>query len=649
MNRLTDEQMDKIIKAKFKKDNQISDKANSVFENFNPKHYNNQFRNTSVENIENNNDQTIIHEIKEKSNNTAKKIIEVNFYQKLNRLLSVAAVSLTVVLVGGSALYFNRGRNNSNSQTETIIYNQKYLVQNEKLEVSNEKITKEAEKGFVKVYMLGKQDIGINLTSTYWNQFDVEVKSTDCYKVANITENVSDIFIGEIGGAGMPYVFLLMEDGTVQYVDLHCYRNNVFYFEATKLEGLYDVVEFEQKSRKYSYSNTDYEYVNAIRSDGLRKEIEIGMVNNWNDKETVNFNRLNEKYIKAHNKEAIVDDGKGDFTVDSVDFYSVNGEKEFIYCKKNNSFYRIRKSNYNEECIATGVNGTARDNADGRISVYVGDKYEIYSLDKNIVFKNRNEQVINQVTTKQQTNNQLQENTDYSVFSTLANSYYKNENFKIKYGQTIYCYEIKFDRSGKPTIKISTVNDVQNDTIFETKNITNIKQDVAAGTSYVTFDFTAWTAGGDTTGSAQMRFSNVSQNDSIGIKATVKIDNRLQDFNNRGDYVYANKTNIAENNTTSRVIKKLSPSGWAGSSMQEVRLYDNGDVYHVTYNGDGNIEKNVVGFELIAKNAETIEEKLSEHTINGIEGNYVVEAIIVKGKNLNVVKNNESWILFKNN
>ena len=95
-----------------------------------------------------------------------------------------------------------------------------------------------------------------------------------------------------------------------------------------------------------------------------------------------------------------------------------------------------------------------------------------------------------------------------------------------------------------------------------------------------------------------------------------------------------------KNNKTSKIVKKLSPSGWAGSSMQEVRLFDNGDVYYVTYNGEGKTEDNVIISELIAKNADTIEEK-----ING----QAVEAIIVKGKNLNVVKNNESWIIFENN
>lgn len=395
MNRLTDDQIDKIIKDKFKNDNQISDKANSVFKNFNIDKNVVQFNNNPVVNAKVNNNEK--SEAKEKIKSTTGKVIEVSFYHKLNRFLSVAAVSLTVVLVGGSILYFNgNGKSGLNNQTQVVEYKNS-LVKNEKLEVSNEKVLKEVNNGYLTVYLLGKRDIGVNLSSKYWNEFGQEMISTDCYKVENVTENVSDIFIGEIGGAGMPYVFLLMEDGTIQYIDLHCYSNNVFYFEATKLEGLDNVVGLEQKSRKFSYSNTDYEYVNAIRNDGVRKEIEIGMVNNWNDRETVNFNRLNEKYIKAHNNESIIDDGKGDFTIGTTTYLRVNGEKGFVYCMKNSDFYKVKIADMSEECLASGVGGYIRDNADGRISVMLTDKYEIYSLDKNVIFKDRNNEVINKI------------------------------------------------------------------------------------------------------------------------------------------------------------------------------------------------------------------------------------------------------------
>ena len=90
---------------------------------------------------------------------------------------------------------------------------------------------------------------------------------------------------------------------------------------------------------------------------------------------------------------------------------------------------------------------------------------------------------------------------------------------------------------------------------------------------------------------------------------------------------------------TRQIIKKLSPSGWAGSSMQEIRLYDNGDVYQVTYNGEGNTEQNIISSELIAKNADTIEEVMSGQAVEGIT---------IKGKNLEIVEPNVcQWISFK--
>lgn len=670
MNRLTDEQMDKIIRAKFKNDNQISDKANSVFDSFKPSQFNNQFVNNSVKTNEiTNNVQSEKHETNNKTNNmnnAGHKIIEVNFYKKLNRILSVAAVSLTVVIVGGTAIYFNKnGKIGLNNEPQIITYNQKSLVKNEKLEVSNEQILKETEKGFVKAYMLGKRDIGINLKSEYWNEFEGGFTSTDCYKVDNITENVSDIFIGEISGAGMPYLFLLMEDGTIQYVDLNCYANNVFYFEATKLEGLYNVVGLEQKSRKFSYSNTDYEYVNAIRNDGLRKEIEIGMVNNWYDQETVNYDKLNEKYIKAHNKEAIVDDGKGDFTVDNKNYYSINNENEYVYYMDKGNFYRVRKSNYNEECIATGVSSIVRNYADGRISVYVGDVYEIYSLDKNVVFKTRNEQVINSVTTQKQISkiNLSDENLAYAV-SELNNF---SDGMKLTtddYMRVAYnmindkIVKIENDSDLKGTINVSEdeINNIiysifgvklnkqgsygdvlkyQNSQYILQKSdrgsspvIKNISTDIAAGTKYITYD---------------LYISDYTNTETYKGKFELAVSNS-------DGYVKSKKAIVLNGENGNRVVKRLSPSGWAGSSMQEIRLYENGDVYHVVYDGAGETEENVIRMELIAKNAEGIEEKLSEYAINGVEGNHVVEGIIIKGKNLNrIMQNNESWIIFENN
>ena len=517
MNRLTDEQMDKIIKAKFKDDNEIPSKVNSVFENLGSKLNKDKIVNfkeksNSIKNKTNVKNKSI------KENNFDKKIVHDNFYKKINKILGIAAVTLTVILVGGTTIYLNNNSKKiNNNEPEVIEYTKTYLVKNEKLKLSNETIHKQVENGYVLAYMLGKRDIGINLTSKYWNIYGKEVLSTDCYKVDGIDEDIEDIFIGEIGGYGVPYVFLLTEKGTIQYIDLDCYKNNVFYFTAKKLEGLDNVVGFEQKTRKYSYSDTDYEYVNAIRNDGLRKEIEIGVVNNWNDNKKVNYDKLNEKYINAHNGSNIINDNKGDFRVDNITYLSINGEKEYVYCKKNDKFYKVKRSDMSEQCLASGIIGYIRDNADGRLSVMLSNNYEIYSLDKNIVFKNRNGEIIN----------------------------YVNNN-------------------------VDNKNEEESSDIIDGNNNSNVN--------------------------------------------------------------YTEETNH-------KIIKKLYPNGWAGSSMQEIRLYDNGDVYQVTYNGEGNTEQNIISSELIAKNADTIEEVMSGQAVEGIT---------IKGKNLEIVEPNVcQWISFK--
>ena len=125
MNDFEEAKIDKIIKSRIKKDNYISNQANSVFENF---------KNSEIRNKKDK-----AESIKQNAVKTTKnKVVQLSFYQKLNRVLSVAAVSLTVVLIGGTALYFNRnGKTGENVSTELITYKQNYLVKNEILQFSN--------------------------------------------------------------------------------------------------------------------------------------------------------------------------------------------------------------------------------------------------------------------------------------------------------------------------------------------------------------------------------------------------------------------------------------------------------------------------------------------------------------------------------
>ena len=428
MNDFEETKIDKIIKSKLKKDDYISNKANSVFENFKYSEIRN--KENKTENIKQNTVKT--------ANN---KVVQVSFYQKLNRVLSVAAVSLTVVLVGGTALYFNRNEQNNQpgSNSQSIVYNQKYLVKNETLQFSNEQILKEVENSFVKAYIVGERDVGIKLTSTYWDESDGEHSFEECYKVDNINKNVKDIFIGNIGSyGGTPYVFLIMEDDTIEYVDLYNSNNNMRYFESKPIEGLNNVVGLEQTSRKFSYSDTDYSYVNAIRNDGLRKEIEIGVVNNWNNSVSEEFNELNKKYIDTHDGKAIQNDGKGDFYVDGVLYISVRGENQYLYSYRgdymNHELYRVDANTREEKCLATGLDAIVTSDGEGKISVYFReDNYKIYELDKNVVFRrHKDESVINEVT-KDETESEtdkpnLEELSEFERKVYESGNYYYSKN-----------------------------------------------------------------------------------------------------------------------------------------------------------------------------------------------------------------------------
>jgi hypothetical protein len=428
MKELNEEQMDRIIKEKFKQDTTISDKANSVFANFKPEATNK----TSI---------------KQETIQASKNAINMLFYKRLNRVLSVAAVSLTVVLVGGTAIYFNKDKiqNNPTSTNEVITYTRTYAIKNEPLQYSNEQVVKEIENHYVKAYLIGNTDVGVEFLYDYWDELNSEsVKvSSATYKIDGIKGNIKDIFVGNAENSVIPYLFVLMEDGTAMYVDLHGYYNVVsdLYYYAVPLEGLTDIVGFEEKTRNFSYSNTEYTYVNAIRSDGKRKEVEIGKVNDWNDTSTATFDKYNEKYISTHNGTGIPDDNKGDFEVDGIHYWSADVDNRYVYYMKGESIYqdlyRVERSTGNETLIASGIGAMARNNQDGRISFYVNSNgnYIIYELDNNIVYRNYDESIINEVTKTEEPENKT-ENTTSNTTNTTTNTTQTEQTSKTKNNTT---------------------------------------------------------------------------------------------------------------------------------------------------------------------------------------------------------------------
>lgn len=454
MNNLTDEQIDKILKDSFKQDIQISDKANAVFENFKPETIKEPTKDES--------------NIKEEIKQTRKNVIDGLFYKRLNKFLSVAAVSLSVVIVGGTALYFNQdkmqGKQENQGNNTTIVQpTQRFVIKNEPLQYSNEQVVKEIENKFVTVYMVGNKDIGVQLKSKYWDEvLKMEVEtSSEVYKVDGIEKNIKDVFIGCPEDSAIPCVFLVMEDNTGMYIDLYGYYNNVLHFEAFELEWLDNLVGFEEKTKYYSYSKTEYyTYVEAIRSDGFRKEISVLMVNNWDGREVDTYDKRNEKYIKMHNGDAVPDDGKGDFEVDGIHYNGVDMDNRYVYCMKGEfmyqDLYRIERSTGKETCIASGIGGMARNNPDGRISYYVNDdNYTIYELDDNIIYRHKDESIITEVTKVQEEkteskNEQSEDVEDYYKIDAVGKYVQENISDSVYYKSTIEVTEqddnmIKFE------------------------------------------------------------------------------------------------------------------------------------------------------------------------------------------------------------
>lgn len=116
--------------------------------------------------------------------------------------------------------------------------------------------------------------------------------------------------------------------------------------------------------------------------------------------------------------------------------------------------------------------------------------------------------------------------------------------------------------------------------------------------------------------------------------------------------------NVAKEDTIEKserkIIKKVSPSGFAGSSLHEVRLYDNGDVYIGILDGNDNEENKIVDEELIARNVSDIytitmdeyENKVKENS----ENDEILEpgTVVIKGHNIEIIDNGFGWIHFEN-
>ena len=147
----------------------------------------------------------------------------------------------------------------------------------------------------------------------------------------------------------------------------------------------------------------------------------------------------------------------------------------------------------------------------------------------------------------------------------------------------------------------------------------------------------------ETVSNLQGKINNISEtiNSSNSNKSETKAED-VKDSNETSQNTVNNsvsETNSLANNTSSqsvseentndadKIIKTASPWGFAGSQLQKIILYANGDAYRITYDSEGFDEKNIVHKDLIAKNVEDIE---SNEETEGF--------VILKGKNIKEIE-----------
>lgn len=91
------------------------------------------------------------------------------------------------------------------------------------------------------------------------------------------------------------------------------------------------------------------------------------------------------------------------------------------------------------------------------------------------------------------------------------------------------------------------------------------------------------------------------------------LSNDIEEQEENYNEVSAPTLNEQKNNVTEKkIVNQVSPSGFMGSSLYRVVLYSNGEVYVEKFDGNGYEETNCISNDLIAKDAESIEEAKDE-------------------------------------
>lgn len=293
---MLDDKKDNFIKKELQKDKNISKQANDVFQNFYK--MNSYEASNQTEKITNEDEKINSKEIHIKSNN--------KMLFRWKALISVAA-SFVIVFSAGIAVYVNKDKLNnnnsnliaSNEDTQTSIANiiggknvadyKRIIIKNNEVIISESEIRKSSENDMVKAIITNDGILAIQLKQNFVDTYNLNLDIHKYYSVSGINKTIKDIFVGYIENSYTPYVLLLLNDNTVEYVqivngdisenDKETYE--FYFYNKGQILGLENIVKFEQR-KEYRKSKLHY-FIIAISSTGVKKEIELGKYNDMTD------------------------------------------------------------------------------------------------------------------------------------------------------------------------------------------------------------------------------------------------------------------------------------------------------------------------------------------------------------------------------
>ena len=392
---MSDEEKDLFIKKKLQQDKTISSKANDIFKNF-ENQYLTSDENKSIETDDKNNRDS-------KKSNSNDNVVELkthSFFRTIRNFTAVAASFVVAISVGAGVAIYSNGNVNKNSESDYSMVNidksttaSDYTVaevKNEEVKVEENVEKKVHENNLIKAVLTNDGNVAIQLKKDFLEYHKLKADTTKMYKVSRINGNVKDVFVCSMVSKEFPYVLLLMEDNTVEVVQILNEKTTATggtkgyefeFYDQGKIEGLKNIESFEEKTEPWVDSQKEFYYVNAIKKDGTRKQIDNLERVNMND---VSTNRVTFKSQDGEKTYSIYADES-----DYIQAFGWAGASNNVYYINDNCLYHKSLVDGSEIKLATGVDSIDTDE-DGYIIVRLKFTNFIHRYDQYIKLEQYN-------------------------------------------------------------------------------------------------------------------------------------------------------------------------------------------------------------------------------------------------------------------